>query len=64
MSLEHAFYIIGIIFMSLMILLFIALVTAVLVIKVKIDHIHRMIEQKINTVTSFADTARAIFKKK
>ncbi len=64
MGLEHAFYIIGIIFMSSIILLLIALVTAVLVIKAKINHIHTMIEEKVGTVTSFADTAKAFFKKK
>ena len=64
MGLEHAFYIIGIIFMSLMILLFIALVTAVFVIKAKINHIHHIVEQRIDAVTNIADTAKAIFKKR
>ena len=64
MGIEHVFYVIGIIFMSLMILLFIALITAVLVIKVKINHIHKLIDNKINTASSFADTAKSIFKRK
>lgn len=64
MSLEHAFYIIGIIFMSLMLILVLALISAVLVIRAKINHIHKMIEQKVDSVTNFTDTAKSIFKKK
>jgi len=64
MELQTAFYIIGIIYMGLMLVLFIALVTAVLVIKAKINHIHRMIDEKVQVVSGLADAAKSVFKKK
>jgi hypothetical protein len=54
-GLQEAFYIIGIIFMGIMLLLVIALVTAVFVIRSKINRIHDRIEAKINTVTNIAE---------
>lgn len=53
-GLQEAFYIIGIIFMSLMLLLIIAMVAAVFIIKSKIDKIHDTIEHKINIITNLA----------
>jgi hypothetical protein len=53
-GLEQAFYIIGIVFMSLMLLLFIGLVVAVFVIKAKINRIHDNIEHKIDLATNLA----------
>ncbi|CAN5399012.1 hypothetical protein BH10PAT3_BH10PAT3_5390 [soil metagenome] len=64
MTLEHAFYIIGIVFMSLMIILFIALMSAVVVIKARINHIHRIIEQKLDLVGNLKDVARTVLNKK
>ena len=61
MTLETAFYIIGIVTMSLMLILMIALVTAVLVIKSKINHLHRMVEEKVATVSAVATTAKSFF---
>lgn len=53
-DLEMAFYIIGIVFMSLMLILLIALVIAVFVIRSKVIAIQRQIEHKIDTVTGIA----------
>ena len=63
MTLEEAFYIIGIITMTIMLLLMIGLVTAVFIIKAKINHLHRMVEDKVNTVATVARTAKNIFSK-
>jgi len=54
-GLQEAFYIIAIVFMGLMLILLIALVTAVFVIRNKINHIQRQIEDRINLVTNIAE---------
>lgn len=54
-GLQEAFYIIGIVFMSLMFILILALVISVFVIRSKINKIQKHIEDKINTVTSIAE---------
>lgn len=54
-GLEQAFYIISIIFMSLLFLMLIALVVAVFVIRAKINKIHDTIEHHINSITSLAE---------
>ena len=59
-GLEQAFYILGIIFLSLMFLLLIALVVAVFVIKKKINYIHDNIETKLNAVTMVAEKGGAL----
>ena len=64
MSLEEAFYIIGIITMSLMLVLMISLVTAVLVIKSKITHLHHIVDSKLQTVSAVTDVAKSFFTKK
>lgn len=53
MELQTAFYIIGIVFMGLMIIMFIALLAAVLVIKAKINKAHDMLSEKMSKVTNF-----------
>jgi ABC-type multidrug transport system fused ATPase/permease subunit len=57
MDLQNAFYIIGIVFMSVMLILFIVLLTAVLVIKSKINKAHDMIDEKLSKVKSMAGKA-------
>jgi hypothetical protein len=52
MDLQTAFYIIGIVFMSLMLLVVIGIAITVLVIKAKINDIHRRIEEKLAVVTN------------
>ena len=52
MELETAFYIIGIVFMGLMIILIMALLAAVLVIKAKINKVHDMVDERVSQVKS------------
>jgi hypothetical protein len=54
-GLQTAFYIIGIIYMGLMLLLVIALVIGVFIIRNKINRIHDRIEAKLNMVTNIAE---------
>lgn len=54
MELQTAFYIIGIVFMGLMIILIIALLAAVLVIKAKINKVHEMVDERLNQAKSVA----------
>jgi cell division protein FtsL len=61
MTLEQAFYIIGIVTMSLILVLMIGLVAAVFVIKSKINHLHRMVSDKVQTVSTVASTAKRFF---
>jgi Na+-transporting methylmalonyl-CoA/oxaloacetate decarboxylase gamma subunit len=54
-GLQEAFYIIAIVFMGVIFIILIALVTAVFVIRNKVNKIQRAIEDKINTVTTIAE---------
>lgn len=54
-GLQEAFYIIGIVFMGVIFIMLIALITAVFVIRNKVNKIQRTIEDKINTVTNIAE---------
>lgn len=54
MELETTFYVISIIYMTLMIGLIIALLTAVLVIKAKINKVHDMVDDRVNQAKSLA----------
>ena len=54
MDLQDTFYVLGIIFMSLMLLIMIGIVIAIFVIKKKIDAIHRRIEEKLAMVNKVA----------
>lgn len=54
-GLEEAFYIIAIVFMSVMFILVIAVTVAVFVIRAKINKIHHMIDAKLNTFTTLAE---------
>lgn len=59
-GLQEAFYIIAIIFMGVIFIMLIALVSAVFVIRSKINRIHDQIEAKINTVTAVAEKSGEI----
>jgi hypothetical protein len=63
MELANAFYIIGIICMSLITIILIALISVAVVIKLKLDYIHRMIEDRMQPVRDFAKTAEHLVKK-
>jgi arginine exporter protein ArgO len=62
MDLQNAFYIIGIVFMGIIFLLMLGIFIAVLVIKSKINKVHRMIDQKIGAVRDVTDRASTIFR--
>lgn len=55
MTLQNAYYIIAIIFMTLMLVLIFTLLAAVLVIKAKINKVHDAIDGKIGQVKSVAE---------
>jgi hypothetical protein len=59
MTLQDTFYVLGIIVMSLSLIILFVMVTAVLVIRNKINNIHQAIEEKL----SFANTAASVAKK-
>lgn len=52
MELQTVFYIMGIIYMSLMFILFLVLLAAVMTIKAKIDNVHEMIDERMSQVKS------------
>jgi hypothetical protein len=59
-GLQEAFYIISIIFMSLIFLLIVALVAAVFIIKSKINNIHDSIEDKVSALAGFVGAGSAV----
>ena len=59
-DLQTTFYIVGIVFMSLALVLTIVIAASVLVIKKKISALHDSIEAKLQTVTSFAGKGAAV----
>lgn len=63
MELANVFYIIGIICMSLITIILIALISVAVVIKLKLDYIHRMIEDRMQPVRVLAKTAEHLVKK-
>ncbi len=60
MWLQNTFYIFGIIFMVLNIVILISIATAVLYLKKKVDEIHRTFNQKIATVKQITTEPSAI----
>ena len=64
MSLEEAFYILGIVVMSFTLIILVVIVTSLLVIRSKIAHIQRAIEEKLSIANTAADVARKVIKKK
>lgn len=64
MTLEEAFYILGIIVMSISLIILFVIVGAVIVIRNKINHIHQAIEEKLSFANAAADVAKRVIKKK
>lgn len=60
MDLQDTFYIMGIIYMSIMFILMIVIVVAVLIIKHKIHVLQRNIEEKLAAVTNAVHIGEAI----
>ena len=54
-GLEQTFYIMAIVFMSVMFLMLIAIVVAIFAIRAKINKIHDKVEQRLDMVTSLAE---------
>lgn len=63
MELQEVFYTMGIIYMAIMFIVMIAALVAVLVIKHKIDLIHRSIEEKLHTVTTVLQAGSSLVSK-
>jgi predicted Holliday junction resolvase-like endonuclease len=63
MELANAFYIIGIICMSLMTIIMIVLIAVVIAISAKINKIHKQVEAKFQPLKDFANTAEKFAKK-
>lgn len=59
-GLETAFYTIGIIFMSIMLLLGLVMSVAVLVIRAKINAIHARVEERIGQLENWAEKGGAL----
>jgi hypothetical protein len=54
-GLEQTFYILGIVFMSIMLILIALMLISVIVIRSKVNRIHDNLEEKINSITNFAE---------
>ncbi len=60
MDLQNVFYIIGIVFMSLMFILFVVVVISLLIIRAKVNAIHRYIEDRFSAVVSLFESGGKI----
>lgn len=58
MDLQTAFYLVGIVYMTVMLALTIALIAAVYVIRNRINDIHRRIDEKLSTITAVANRGK------
>lgn len=60
MDLQDTFYVMGIVYMSIMFILMIVIVVAVLVIKHKLNMLQRNIEEKLSALTNAVHIGEAI----
>ena len=56
-GLQTAFYIVGIVYMGISLILILGVVTAVFVIRAKIVSLENMVKEKLETITSFSSKA-------
>jgi hypothetical protein len=63
MDLQTAFYVVALIFMGLMLILFLVLIVAVLVIRAKVNAIHRHIEEKLSVALGIIESGSKIVSK-
>lgn len=63
MHLETAFYIVGIVYMGLMIIILVALLIAVLVIRAKVTAIHRHVEERLGSALQLFEDGSQIVQK-
>ena len=54
-GLEQAFYIVGLVFMVVMLILVSALIVSVIVIRSKVNKIHDQIERRVDSITHIAE---------
>jgi len=59
-DLQTAFYIVGLVFMSLMLLLTLVAVFAIIVIRSKIVAIHKHIDERLSTVNDWVEKGEAV----
>ncbi len=59
-DLQTAYYIVGLVFMGIMLLIMLVLVVAVLVIRAKINAIHDRIEHKLEHMAEWAEKSGAV----
>jgi len=59
-DLQTTFYVMAIVFMSVMFLILLGILAAVLVIRAKVNAIHARVEEKIEQVTMFAEKGTAV----
>ncbi len=62
MELQTAFYIIGIVFMTLMTVVIVAILAAILVIKAKINRLHDVVDERVTHAKSIANKATSLLK--
>lgn len=55
MSLQDWFYTLGIVYMSIMLILTVVIIAMVIAIKIKIEAIHRRIEERLHTLSEMAE---------
>jgi hypothetical protein len=60
-DLQTAYYIIGIVFMGLMLLLGLVTLIAVLVIRSKVVAIHQRIDERLTNIMNWAEKGNAVF---
>ncbi len=60
MTLQEWFYVLGIIFMVVSLLMVIAILSALLVIKTKINHLHQVVTDKVDKVRGMAEKGATI----
>jgi len=61
-GLQTAFYIVGLVFMGINLILIVALLSAVLVIKAKINRVHEAIDAKVDQAKDLANKAGLVFR--
>lgn len=62
MELQTAFYIIGIVFMTLMTVVIVAILAAILVIKAKINRLHDVVDERVAHAKSIANKVTSLLK--
>jgi hypothetical protein len=59
-DLQTAFYIVGIVFMSVMLIIMLVIAVAVVVIRAKVAAIHRHVDERLATVADWTEKGEAV----